>query len=125
MDYQWNMTCPITTKNDVQKDTLSNLHMTIFLSVLACDIIIVSMLLLYLGKLSTRRHLQPSRHPSTLSEQTDSKEHLPEVPEPHHDVDVIPDEKDIEHSGTPGTLPQLFAVRKYPGKRGGTTSCMY
>ncbi|PIK60176.1 hypothetical protein BSL78_02897 [Apostichopus japonicus] len=61
MDYQWNMTCPITTKNDRLKDALSDLQMTTLLFVLTCGIIIQTVLHTYMRRLSNRNH-DPNEH---------------------------------------------------------------
>ncbi|XP_071832745.1 uncharacterized protein [Apostichopus japonicus] len=77
MDYQWNMTCPITTKNDRLKDALSDLQMTSFLFVLTCDIIFRIMIFLYLRRLSNRNHFQPWIRQDTVTDIADPSEHLP------------------------------------------------
>ncbi|PIK60194.1 hypothetical protein BSL78_02916 [Apostichopus japonicus] len=77
MDYQWNMTCTITTKNNRLKDALSDLQMTSFLFVLTCDIIFRIMIFLYLRRLSNRNHFQPWIRQDTVTDIADPSEHLP------------------------------------------------
>ncbi|XP_071832813.1 uncharacterized protein [Apostichopus japonicus] len=70
MDYQWNMTCPTTTKNDRLKDALSDLQMTTLLFVLTCGIIIQTVLHTYMRRLSNRNH-DPNEHLPALYDNAD------------------------------------------------------
>ncbi|XP_071832802.1 uncharacterized protein [Apostichopus japonicus] len=70
MDYQWNMTCPITTKNDRLKDALCYLQMTTLLFVLTCGLIIQTVLHTYMRRLSNRNH-DPNEHLPALYDNAD------------------------------------------------------
>ncbi|PIK60170.1 hypothetical protein BSL78_02891 [Apostichopus japonicus] len=70
MDYQWNMTCPITTKNDRLKDALCYLQMTTLLFVLTCGLIIQTVLHIYMRRLSNRNH-DPNEHLPALYDNAD------------------------------------------------------